>query len=205
MARALALAAMSATALLVLGCGDQDRAVEPTKYAGGSHAQAPIESRPGGTDPATGITWRVFTAQGVTVSIPTNDQQSDSKTWQSNLVSDICDPLYAQFFVVEHIPTRVRFRVDLREKDIRFRGEPSPFVREVAEAVQKSFSGIFEGDPRLGGEARATPVRVCDPPPDDIPPVYRAWEPPRDPSEGLEATPLPTSTSITPPTPVFRD
>lgn len=201
MLRALAVCASTVLFAASAGCvlPEDDTAPPKTVSGWGRHDQAPIESRPGGTDPATGVTWIEFTVQGVTVSIPGNDPE----TWNINLNYDVCHPLRAQYFVVEHIPSRVRFRVDLEDQDVRFRGDPSAELRAVTDAVEASFSGSFTGDPRLAGTPRPRPLSGCDEPPDDIPPIAPAFEPPPALTPAETFAPEPTSTSAPMPTPVF--
>lgn len=172
--------------------------VVPTEGPGaGQGPPQPVEE-PAGKDPATGIEWRKFTLQGVTVLIPGDG----GKDWLINLNYDSCDPLKAQYFVVEHVPSAIRFRVDLQTQSIRFRGTPPAAVQAVTDTIQRSFAGRFTGDPRLRGTPRPIPLDCGTQPSDDIPPIQRAFEPPDRPPEST-ITPEPTSTPAPAPTPVF--
>lgn len=176
--------------------GDDD-----VEDSGAGHGPPDIESEFAGRDAATGVEFQRFTVQGVTVLIPSDG----GKDWVSNLNTDGCDPLRAQYFVVQHVPSGVRFRVDLQDSEIRFRGTPSSAVGKVADAIRRSLDGKFEGDPRLSGTPRPIPSDCDDRVQDDIPPVERAFQPSDAPAQD-GASPLDaTSTPAPMPTPIVQN
>ena len=168
---------------------------------GAGHGPPDIESEFAGRDDATGVEFQRFTVQGVTVLIPSDG----GKDWISNLNTDGCDPLRAQYFVVEHVPSGVRFRVDLQDNEIRFKGAPSADVEKVADVIRRSLEGKFEGDARLSGTPRPIPTDCDDRVQDDIPPVEQAFEPSDVPVPD-RASPLDaTSTPAPMPTPIIEN
>jgi hypothetical protein len=140
----------------------------------------------------TGIIWRRFTVQGVDISIPGDE----AGTWLVNLNTDICDPLRAQYLVIEHAPTAVRFRLDLDSSEVRYNKDPDPSVQSVVEKILSSRSGAHTGDPRLSGSPRPTPITVCDKVDGSVPPIVRGLEP--DPNDGAILTTATTEPSSTP-------
>jgi hypothetical protein len=168
---------------------------------GAGHGPPDIVSEPAGTDLANGIEWQRFTIQGVSVLIP----EDGAKNWLSNLNTDICDPLLAQYFVVEYVPTETRFRVDVQRQEVRFKETPPANVRAVADRIAQGFTGAFSGDPRLSEKPRPTPIGICDQPRDEIPPVQRAFEPSPAPDTASTPEPEPSATPAPMPTPVFQN
>lgn len=176
-----------------------ERSNQPIANPGAGHGPPDIVAESPIIEPTTGIKFEQFKLQGITVLIP----QDGGKNWLSNLNYDGCDPLRAQYFVIEHRPSGVRFRVDLRDREIRFKGLASPEVKKVTDIIEASFEGKFEGDPRLEGTPRPIPLD-CVQPQEDVPPVYEPFEPPPRAVEPPDATPQPSATPQVMPTPVFQ-
>jgi len=162
------------------------------------HGPGEIAVRDAGEDKDAEVIWREFKVQGVSVLIP----GSSDGSWRSNLNTDICHPLKAQYFVVEHVQTGTRFRVDLATSEVRFSADskPTELERKVVDEISGSFAGEFTGDERLNGVAQPTPTDACDKM-EDVPELAPEFEPPA--AQSTEEVPVedPTATPATPPTP----